>query len=79
MIYMLKYNSMTKDKVNFARVRRHQDHLFPDKLKPSEFFFLLAGLLILASLPSLTGPGLNFWIIAKICYFFGLVFFIFRK
>ena len=49
------------------------------KVKPSEFFFFLAGILILASLPWLASFGVNFWIAGKVSYFLGLLLFIFKK
>ncbi len=46
------------------------------KLKISEVFFLLSGLMILASLPWISGSGFNLWLFAKVAYFTGIVFFI---
>lgn len=46
------------------------------KLKPYEILFLIAGLGILISLPWIETGGLNIWLIAKLAYALGIVFFI---
>ncbi len=46
------------------------------KLKISELLFLFSGIAILASLPWIGGLGFNLWLLAKVSYFMGIVFFI---
>jgi hypothetical protein len=49
------------------------------EIRPSEIFFLVAGIGILISLPWLDGGGFLIWTIAKLSYFTGVVFLIFQK
>lgn len=47
-------------------------------MKVYEIFFLLSGLGILFSLSFIEGSGIWLWLLAKVFYFTGLLFFIFK-
>jgi membrane protein implicated in regulation of membrane protease activity len=49
------------------------------RLKISEVLFFLAGAGILVSLPFFTGDGFLVWILAKIAYFTGALFYVIKK
>lgn len=49
------------------------------KINPSAYFVLIAGILLLASLPFLSEGQIWPWIIAKIFYGFGTLLFVFNK
>ena len=46
------------------------------KIKAHNLFFLATGLTILLSLPFMAKSGLALWIIIKLFYFLGVLFFI---
>lgn len=46
------------------------------KLKISEVFFLFSGIAMLVSLPWISGLGFNLWLLAKVAYFMGIIFFV---
>ncbi|MBI4158538.1 MAG: hypothetical protein HY505_02905 [Candidatus Yanofskybacteria bacterium] len=48
-------------------------------LKISGILFILAGTGVIFSLFWLDGAGFSVWLLAKILYFVGVVFFIFKK